>query len=445
MYTTRVLAEYVRDLHAGDLSDGTRNAAVRCVLDLMTAAVAGYPTTNAGGTRRVAATLFGNGPSAIWLAGDNATPAGAVMANSAAACALDLDDGNRAACGHPGAAVIPAAFAEATTDADALLTAIVAGYEVGVRLSAARDFSEVGVYASGKWCGYAAVAAAGYLRRTAPGHLSHAFAISGVSAPNMRANGSAGYCDLTGNDIKEGIPWGTVTGITALGLAEAGLTGPEDILDHLPHFDSRRILDGLGRAPAVEMTYFKPYSACRWIHAAVDAFEGLMARHSIAVDDIEAIDVHTFERAIRLRNHTEPETLIDVQYSVPYCVALAAVLGSAVMVPIGDDVLNRPEVSAVAGKVTLHLDPQLENRFPEETPARVIVTTPAGRFESPVTTPLGEPSNPMSWRALEDKFRMATRKVMDAARQEDMLSAVGKLAEGDASPLMKALETPLGA
>ena len=220
---------------------------------------------------------------------------------------------------------------------------------------------------------------------------------------------------------------------------------PEDILDHLPHFDSRRILDGLGQAPAVEMTYFKPYSACRWIHAAVDAFEGLMADHSIAVDDIEAIEVHTFERAIKLRNHTEPETLIDVQYSVPYCLALAAVLGSAVMVPIGDDVLNRPEVSAVARKVALHLDPGLENRFPKETPARVIVSTPAGRFESPVTTPLGEPSNPMSWRALEDKFRTATRNVMDAARQEDMLGAVGKLAEGDVSPLMKALERPLPA
>ena len=89
--------------------------------------------------------------------------------------------------------------------------------------------------------------------------------------------------------------------------------------------------------------------------------------------------------------------------------------------------------------MTLHLDPQLENRFPEETPARVIVTTPAGRFESPVTTPLGEPSNPMSWQQLVDKFRTATRGVVDEGRQETLLAAVDSLADGDLPPLLQAL------
>ena len=41
------------------------------------------------------------------------TPSIAAFANSAAASALDLDDGHRAAGGHPGAAVIPAVFAVA--------------------------------------------------------------------------------------------------------------------------------------------------------------------------------------------------------------------------------------------------------------------------------------------------------------------------------------------
>lgn len=53
-----------------------------------------------------------------------------------------------------------------------------------------------------------------------PPALAHALAVAGVLAPNQEANGSSGYADLTGNDVKEGIPWSVVTGLTALRLAE---------------------------------------------------------------------------------------------------------------------------------------------------------------------------------------------------------------------------------
>ncbi|MCK7469781.1 MAG: MmgE/PrpD family protein [Desulfomicrobium escambiense] len=91
-----------------------------------------------------AARLGGAGSADIWFGGGRRQAAFAAFANSAAASALDLDDGHRAAGGHPGAAVIPAVLAvaqEVQAGWSEVLAALVAGYEVGVRISAARDFS----------------------------------------------------------------------------------------------------------------------------------------------------------------------------------------------------------------------------------------------------------------------------------------------------------------
>ena len=421
-------------------------AALNCVLDLLTAGVAGFHTPGAEGTRRVALQLYSNGRAAIWFSGQAMTAAGAVLCNSTAASALDLDDGNRAARGHPGAAVIPAALAvaaEVAASAEEFITAIVAGYEIGVRVAAARNAANAISRQSGRWSGYAAVAAAACLRKTAPECLSHAFAIAGVTAPNQEANGSSGYSRLTGNDVKEGIPWSSAAGITALHLAEAGLTGPEDILDHESHFSGKHLLEGLGQHPLIGSTYFKPYSCCRYNHSAIDAFTSLMSRHRLSPNEIVSVDVHTFSWALKLGNTVEPRNLIDVQYSIPYCIGVAAIMGVEALLPVATDGLNRPDVSAFAHKVTLHTDAELDARFPDETLACVIITTSNGKFESPITAPRGESTNPMSQEDLRAKFLTATRNVLREEQQQAMLDSVDRLVDGDLNPLLRILAAPL--
>ena len=446
MYTVRRLAEYVHSLTPDGLSGAARDAALRCLLDLMTAALAGYETPGARAARQAAFGLYARGESTVWFAGRRLKGPGAAFANSAAASMLDLDDGHRAACGHPGAAVIPAALAvaeETCAGADDLLTAIAVGYEVGVRVAAARDVSALGAYSSGTWCGYGAVAAAGRLRRLRPDQLAHALAIAGVSAPNQAAAGTSGYSRLTGNSVKEGIPWATATALMALSLAEGDFTGPEDILDHAPHYDSARIVEGLGRGFLIERTYFKPYSACRWAHAAIDGLGLLMEEHGLTPAQLGAIEIHTFSRALRLGNQRNPATLVDAQYSVPYCVALRAVVGADALLPLTEDALGRSDVVALAEKVTLYLDPELERRFPAHTPARVVLRTAKGTLERLVETPLGDPGNPLSWDALRAKFRAVTRTLMSEDDRRRLLSAVDSLAAGDLSPLREALHRPL--
>ncbi len=446
IYSTRVLTDYVCSLRAENISSASRAAALRCVLDLMSAVVTGLHVPSVAATRQVACALYGNGGSGaspIWFSGESTNAVGAAFCNSVAASILDMDDGHRIARGHPGACVIPAAIATAAevgASTDELLTAIIIGYEVCVRIAAARSVNA----RSGVWCGYGAAAAAGWLRDTPPDKLAHALAISGMTAPHLlSSNGGPRYPVPVGNDIKEGIPWATVTGMTALYLAESGVLGPEDILDHAPHYDCKRLLDGLGSGePMICRTYFKPYACCRHIHAPVDAFSELLVRHLIRPDDIERIDVHIYEGALQISNRREPRNLVDVQFSIPYCLGLTALMGASCLLPIENSVLDRPDVTAIANKVELHLDAALNARFPAESLCRVVVTTHA-RYESPITAPRGEANDPLSWEDLREKFRVATRGVMSVERQQSVLDAVDQLAQGELGPLMRVLATPL--
>lgn len=97
------------------------------------------------------------------------------------------------------------------------------------------------------------------------------------------------------------------------------------------------------------------------------------------------------------------------------------------------------EVHSISSKVSLHRDPSIELRFPAESPARVIVTTAAGRFESPVTTPRGDPDSPLSWAELETKFLTSTRKLFAPAKQQELLQAIERLRAGELHGLRMAL------
>jgi 2-methylcitrate dehydratase PrpD len=439
MHAVSALADYVHAVRDRAPSDEEREAASRCILDLLAAVAAGLNAPSAAATRRVATVSFGAGASPVWFSGLTSSVVGATWSNSAAASALDLDDGNRLARGHPGAAVIPTAFALASETGASftdLIKAIVVGYEVGVSVAASR-----GYYArSGMWSCHGVVAAAGLLRKTPSDRLAHAFAVAGMTAPNLLSTGGgARYPAPEGNDVKEGIPWSTVGGIVAVRLAEAGFAGPRDILDHAPHHAGARLIERIGSERHICKTYFKLYSCCRHVHAPVEALLALIDRHGLDHRQIESIEVHVYDGALRISNRAEPANLVDVQFSIPYCLGLVAIVGPSALLPLTDDALHRGDVTQFARKVTLHLDPCLNEWFPAETLARLVVIHGGHRYESEVTSPRGEATQPLSWQELEEKFLTASRNVASGAQQTELLAAVRKLKEGNAADLMSML------
>jgi len=171
-----------------ELPPTVRAAANKAVLDLIGAAIAGHGTRSASAARQVVERCWGHGQAVVWFSGQTSTVTGAAFANAASACAQDLDDGHRAAAGHPGAAIIPAVLAYADTngaDTSRIATAIAIGYEIGIRISASRDLSRVPTTDSGLWCGQAVAAAYSWLGGLDADAMTHAIAIAGTTAPSQ--------------------------------------------------------------------------------------------------------------------------------------------------------------------------------------------------------------------------------------------------------------------
>lgn len=150
------------------------------------------------------------------------------------------------------------------------------------------------------------------MRRTSGDVIEHALAIAGESAPNqLFASAPVRIPAPEGSDVKEGIPWSVMTGLIALGLAEAGHTGPRNILDSALHYHFPDDLS-LGSALHIRSAYFKLYACCHHVHAPLDALRHLIEQHGIDADAIDAIDFETYSGALRISNKAQPAHLVDM-------------------------------------------------------------------------------------------------------------------------------------
>lgn len=441
--TAHALAHYIAHPTQRPCSAATRHAALKCLLDALASAAAALDVPGVIAARRGAVRVLGPGDNPIWFTGSAGSLGAALMANSAATAAQDLDDGYRRARGHPGAAVVPAVLAmlaeRAHLGRDDAVASVVAGYEVGLRVAMGRP-----AYApSGAWSPYGVIAALGRLRGDGEEQIAHALAIAAQAAPALPA-----LAGIAGSDVKEGIPYGCLAGLVALEMAAAGTTGPTRIFDDPALFDAGTILEGLGEpgaTPLIEGAYFKPYGCCRHIHAALDAFLELRQAQPFETEDIAAIEVHTYRATFNLANRPAPTSLVDAQYSVPFCLAAAAVDGARALLPLKDVMLHDPRFLRLAGRVVICHDPAIEPLFPERSPARIVVTLADGRrLASPLVDPRGDPARPLAWSDLEDKFLQASAHTLGAQRQAAVLAALARFEGGDPAPLRQVLRSGEG-
>lgn len=438
------LARYIVRPMPAPVSATTRHTAFKCLLDALASAAAAMDLPGVIAARQGATRLLGPGDVPIWFTGTTGSLGAALMANSAATAAQDLDDGYRRARGHPGAAVVPAVLAMLAErpglSTEEIVAAIATGYEVALRVAMARP-----AYApSGAWSPYGVIAALGRLRGVDEEHIAHALAIAAQTAPALPA-----LAGIVGSDVKEGIPYGCLAGLAALEMAIAGSTGPTRIFDDPALFNASVMLEGLGdtgATPLIEGTYFKPYGCCRHIHGALDAFLELRQAQPFDTDDIAAIEVHTYRATFNLANRPAPSSLVDAQYSVPFCVAAVAVDGARALQPLQASKLHDARFLRLARHVVVHHDPSIEPFFPARSPARVVVTLKdRQRLASPVVDPRGDPSRPLSWNDLEDKFRQASTHTLGYQRQAQVLAALAHLEGGDPAPLAQVLRSGDGA
>ncbi|WP_051441047.1 2-methylcitrate dehydratase PrpD (plasmid) [Ensifer sp. WSM1721] len=421
MNRTVELATFVSSVT--EIPTAARHAAKRVLLDTVGAAIAGAATAAGAAALAGATVSWGEGAGRVWFSDVRLRTAAAAFVNSAYASMLDLDDGHRAAAGHPGAAIVPAVLTVAEIEGAnpaRMLAAIALGYEIALRISAARDINSIRTTDTGRWCGYGVVAAVGWLKRLPTNIIAEAMAIAGHTASSQSATGWT----KVGHAVKEGIAFATANALMALDLAVAGYTGPLDLLDDPERYDQNRLVANLGTGWEIEKGYFKIYSACRWAHAPIDGALALQAKHAIGVEEIVEIEIGLFARALTLINKSEPESIEVAQYSIPFSVALALVHGAKALLPVTAEFLNDTRVTSLARRIKLVHRPDLDPSFPAMTPAAVRIRY-AGRCDHlDILAPKGEPSNPLSDQDLHDKFTWIARGRMAGSSAERLKAAL---------------------
>lgn len=417
------------------LTDEARIAAIEAITDTVTAAAAAPRF----GFVKPVQDAYSLGNSALWFTGQTASAIGAGFANAMTSAALDLDDGHRASRGHPGAAVIPAVFAELDqlssdrklVDDEAVLRAVAVGYEISLRVAGAKSF-----YArTGFWAGIAAAAATASLRKLSAKKFAHAIAIAAETGPHMATTTSPpAWPQPGGTDVKEGIPWGVVTGMAAVPMAQAGMTGPLDLIDHAPFFNVEAILSEFDQ-PLVCTSYTKFHAACRHVHGPVEAVAALMKKHNLVWRDLKKVSVEAYSGALRIPNLQKPVTVVDAQYSIPYCIGLVAVRGLNALVTLGPNDLGIADAEAVAKRVEVIEAPAFEREFPAKTLVRITIKTRNDTFVSPVTAPSGEADERPDWSRRREKLNLATSNSLTNAARNSLLDAIEELRAGQLSAL----------
>src|SRR5687767_8251819 len=299
---TRELAEFVTRLSYDALPADVPERVKALALDLTGIMLRARHDAESTPAMLSAARLLGFTGGACTVVGDAAgyTPPGAAMLNGTLAHSLDFDDTHAPGSLHPSAPITPAAFAAAEmtgSDGKALIAAIVAGYEVQIRLSLALDPAahyDRGFHPSATCGAFGAAAAAGrVLGLDSQGHANAFGIVLSMAAGSMQflANGAWTKRSHVGH--------AAMCGLIAATLAREGYKGAAEPLEgkwgflhgYAPASDGRKAIDGLNRRWETLNVAVKPYPSCRYGHAAIDGILALRAANDVRAGEIEAIEI----------------------------------------------------------------------------------------------------------------------------------------------------------
>jgi len=438
---TRSIAKYVVTTGFEDLPPEATAEAKLHILDALGIALGAYGTghrlvrelievsVEIGGTQE--ATILGDGRK---VASPDAAMANGVMANF-----LDSSDGHFMA-GHINDRLVPVALAAAErvgASGSQFLAAVALGYEVYIHLAYAL-FADVepaslrlpyfvtlgplaGVVPAAKLLGLDEEQLAGAMGLACSLQLAGAqYVLSGGHEKDLCA----------GHEARRAL-FSTL-------MAQRGVLGSTNILE-----GQRGIFKALGAEPGSTLNlgiqyritecYIKPYPACRYLHASIEAALNLVREHGIRAADVEKAVVTT-NTSSASRLSYEIKSHVNAIFSHAYQVA-AVLYDGRVDLPIAwEEKVRQPAFVDLMNRVQVRATPEYDRRHQEKSltqapwPAEVEVLTKDGRkYVSHVASPKGDPGNPMTPDEVRQKFVKFSGDILSKARATEIIELVDRL------------------
>lgn len=437
------MAEAIDDAGAPEPVRHRLRALVR---DVLATAVAGADRADITAAR--VAVQAGDGPSTVVGSSRGASPALAALINGMPIASQQLQDGHRLARGHPGSHVVPAVLAVAESvgaSGAATLSAILAGYEVGARLGIAMGGTPEGVHDIATWGSVGAAAGVAHLLSHGQAEVIAAAVDLAASAPVLPDSqivfaGASGQHVLLGIGSQLGVIWGQVAagGLRPVpGTLErhfARWSASDTTLDHLDTSiggdpGKWTILDG----------YLKRHPTCAHLHGVNDAVEEIARRRIMTAGEVLHVEVRTYAAAAAFAD-PRPVNDLSARFSIPWTVAVGLTTGRLEESGLSIESLRDQDLLALAGRVTVRSDDDLETAYPSGRPAVVTVLLRDGSIEQAgAMRPVGDGPDALDEASVRDKPRRLLATCLGDARAALVLTAVDRLVEDGLAPLTAAL------
>jgi len=389
-----------------------------------------------------------DGTAEILVTRRRSSPHFAALVNAAAAHMVEQDDVHNGAVFHPAAVVFPPVLAVAQAlgrSGRDLLTAAVAGYEVGIRVGEFLGRSHYKIFHTTGTAGtLAAAAAVGRLLNLTPVQMLDAFGSAGTQAAGLWE-----FLRDAADSKQLHTAKAAVDGLLSAYLAREGFTGAKHILEGPQGMaagmstdaDPARLTDRLGTRWALAETSFKYHASCRHTHPAADALQQAMRQYGLTAADITKVVAHVHQGALDVLGPvTEPRTVHQSKFSMGTVLALIALRGHAGLTEF-DAALGDRTVAAFRDKVHMQLDTEVDHAYPARWIGKVTVYTTDGReLHARVDEPKGDPGNTLTRPEIEDKvLRLGT--YAGTATEAEIRALIGKIWAIEAAPKVTLLLT----
>jgi len=373
-----------------------------------------------GGEALSVAVEQGGRPESTAIGCEQRLPApSAAFANGMHCHFLDYDDTHTASGTHVSVTVVPAALAAAEAAGASgreLLIAAIIGSETAIRIGMAAplEFHRRGFHPTSVCGVFGATVAASRIFGLGPEATANALGIAGSLASGLfeyLGDGSAT------KPLHPG--WAAQSGIQAARLASHGTTGPRTVLEGRfglyaafvgkseTKIDSQ--LAELGHGWETPNIAFKPYPACHFSHATLDATRKLVNDTRLRLADVDRVVALVPADAVAFvlepaEAKLRPRTPYEAKFSLQFSIAALLVDGRVGVDTFTERRIADPQLLEVARRVDFEVRDY--PTYPAAFPGGVRITTRDGTaLEVDLPHQRGSSANPMRDQDIRGKFQ----------------------------------------
>jgi 2-methylcitrate dehydratase PrpD len=438
---TKNLAKFAVETNYDNLTPEVVQAAKRLILDTVGCAIGGYSTDIAKIVTEFKRESGGTPESTILVTGERTSCTNAAYVNTVLSNALDAEE-TLINSGHPSGCVVTPSLAvgeKLGVSGKQLIESVALGYEIAARIGLALQFvlitpdgkTQFSPVAGMGWAIFGAAVAAAKLLHQDENEMIRTIGLAANMAPVPTAGKWVNELKKSPRPMSK---YGFLapmseSGITAAFLVQKGFLSDTSALDGDRGFwrsagslacDWDLMLNGLNERWFLNETSYKPYPNCRYIHGPLDIFLRIMSERSLSPREIHEVKVKVPGVTVNchLDEVLKPQNEIDIQFSIQYCIAIAAYYPRPGPEWLAHDKRIDPRIVELASRVNVEEDKaatqamnkQLieEGRFRSMPCSLEVVTKGGDIYASKTEFAKGDPwSNEtiMSDSELADKFR----------------------------------------